>query len=256
MAVPRRVLAEQPRGVMRSMKILSGLAIRATDGRIGKVDDFYFDDISWTLRYVVVDTGGWLTGRQVLISPAAVLKPEWERNLMPVDLTREQIENSPGIASDAPVSKQHEIEMYKYYGWPPYWTGGTTPVGAVPPAVYSLGPEDREKGDPNLRSSNEVINYGIQAADGKIGHVEDFLVDDQSWIIRYMVVDTRDWLPGRNVLVAVNWIKNIEWAKSSVFVQVSKETIKKAPDYLSPSDITPEYEERLFRYYNLPGYWI
>lgn len=250
MAVPKRVLAEQPRGVMRSVKALFGFEIRATDGPIGKADDFYFDDISWTVRYVVVNTGGWLTGRQVLISPSAVLKPEWERNVLPVDLTREQIQKSPGIASDAPVSKQHELEMYKYYGWPPYWSGGA-PAGAVPPAVYSLGPEDREQGDPHLRSSNEVVNYKIQADDGKIGHVEDFLVDDWGWIIRYMVVDTRDWLPGRKVLVAVNWIRDIEWVNSSVFVRVSRETIKKAPEYLDPSDVTSEYEERLFGYYNI-----
>jgi hypothetical protein len=201
--------------MLRTCKELLGYTIHAD---IGKVHDFFFDDESWTSRYVVVDTGTWLPGRLVLISPIALKQPDWKAKAFPVKLTKKQVESSPGIDSDKPVSRQKGVELHKHFGWPYYW-GGVFLAGGMstmaeagelqpesPGASGAVATEEEPTGDPHLRAMREVKDYHIQATDGEVGHLEDFIVDDQNWVIRYMVVDTRNWWPGKKVLVSPQWI--------------------------------------------------
>jgi sporulation protein YlmC with PRC-barrel domain len=243
----------------RSLNDLVGYTIRANDGDIGKVSEFYFDDQGWTIRYVVVDTGGWLSGRKVLISPAAFGKPDWESGAFPVDLTKEQVQNSPSIDTDKPVSRQNEAELHGYYGWPVYWGGGLVfgGVQASPLLVMETEQEDEEfleepEGDTHLHSTSEVAGNHIEATDGEIGHVEDFVVDDETWAIRYLLVDTRNWLPAKHVLVSPRWSKRVSWAESKVFVDLTREAIKNSPEFDPRKPVTLDYEGELHDYYGRP----
>lgn len=254
--------------MLRSIKELHGYQILATDGQVGKVKEFYFDDNIWTIVYLVVDTGSWLREKMVLISPVALKQPEWSSHLFPVGLSRKEIEGSPDIDVDKPVSRRHEIKLNQYYNWPLYWTGiGLTYTGrtsAVPPPfdveqeemAGEEAWEQEEDVDTSLRSTGEVIGYGIRASDGDIGHVEDFIVEDETWIIRYMVVDTRNWLPGKKVLVAPTWIQRFDWAGAQVHVELSRDDIKDSPEYDPSNPVNREYEERLYDFYGRPKYWL
>lgn len=253
--------------MLRSMKDLQGFTIGASDGDIGQVTAFYFDDASFTVRHLVVDTGGWLAGRLVLISPIALREIDWEAGRIDAALTQAQVEQSPDINTAQPVSRQHEIEYYRHYGYPNYWTGpylwGPVPYPGIALAPGGLPVSDREQrwdwgaehGDPHLRSSDEVIGYYLEARDGDLGHVEDFLVDDESWTIRYMVVDTRNWWPGKKVLVSPEWIERIDWNESKVHVDLTRDGIRNGPEYDPSAPIEREYESRLYDYYGRPRYW-
>jgi hypothetical protein len=237
--------------MLRSAKSLYGYTIRAKDDDIGKVHEFYFDDGTWTIRYLVVDTGSWLLGRRVLLSTTAVDEPEPEKQAFPVALTKEQVERSPHFGSDKPVSRQMEADLHTHYGWTPYWSG----AGTAPAVAAARMAAIREPGDPHLRSAREVTNYRIHATDGEIGHVEDFIVESTMWIIRYMIINTRNWLPGRSVLVAPAWVSKVSWAKSKVFVDLDKEMIKNSPEFDPSAAVNREYELRLYDYYGRPKYW-
>lgn len=265
--------------MLRSAKEVIGYTIRALDGDIGHVDDFYFDDRFWIIRYLVVDTGGWLSGRKVLLSPLAVDRPDWTNRLLPVRLNKKQIEESPSIDLEKPVSRQHEVQLHEYYGWPVYWGAVGQPMAPRPMPVRFAPPvptvskpsyeepteasvirrqseqgEDSEY-DPHLRSMEEVIGYNIQARDGGIGHVETFIVDDDNWSILYLVVDTRNWLPGKKVLVALAWVEAVDWLQQLVHVELDKETIKDGPKYDPKEPVNREMETRLYDYYGRPVYW-
>lgn len=220
--------------MMRSVNELQGYTVLATNGQIGKVDEFYFDDKGWILRYLVVDTGDWLPGRRVLISPQALSQPNVKTPMLLVTLTREQLENSPEVDTDKPVSRQYEVELHQYYGWPIYWGDHGAPLSSADVGVYpgAVGKTNQAPpGDPHLRSTKEVTGYHIQARDGEIGHMEDFIISDETWKIQYMVVDTRNWLPGKKVLLALDWIERVSWPEAKVFVTLARETIKNSPEY-------------------------
>ncbi|MFN7139723.1 MAG: PRC-barrel domain-containing protein [Limisphaerales bacterium] len=218
--------------MLRKARTLKGFHLGAIDGEIGKIKDFYFDDTSWKVRYMVADTGKWLPHRKVLISPHAFGSIDDKERLVHVQLTREQVENSPTIDADKPVSRQMEEDYLRYFGWPFYWLDPLmwgAPAAAGP--VETADAEARE-GDPHLRSVEEVIGYHIQARDGEIGHVEDFLVDEDDWTIHEMIVETRNWLPGKRVLVSPLLIKSVNWAESTVRVALTREALKtELPEY-------------------------
>jgi hypothetical protein len=247
-------------------KNIEGLTIHATDGEIGTVENFYFDDETWAVRYFTVDTGGWLGGRKVLISPFSVLQADWEARRLDVALTKQQVENSPGIDTHQPVSRQHEAEYLGYYGYPYYWSGPYLwgpmlyPAGlGTPAAAYAEVLADtiqRQSPDSHLHSSAAVPGYSIAATDGEIGHVDGFVVDDQAWAIRYIEVATRNWWPGKKVLVSPAWIERVSWEESSVFVALSREAIQSGPEYDESSPIAREYENRLHCHYGRPPYWL
>jgi hypothetical protein len=240
-------------------KKLHGYKLHGIDGEVGKVKEFYFDDRHWTVRYLVADTGDWLLDRLVLISPYALLSVNKRETNVSVGLTKLQIENSPSWNSDKPVSRQFEEAYHEYYGWPTYWSG---------PFMWGPFPDlDRDHGavnginaggkawDPRLRSTAAVTGYDIQASDGEIGHVADFVVDDETWAIRYMIVDTGNWWPGKKVLVSPRWIQRVSWSESKVFVDFLRETIKLSPEYSSGAQLTRNYEIGLHKYFDRKGYW-
>lgn len=258
--------------MLRDMKEIEGYTIQATDGEIGSVYAFYFDEESGYVRYLVADTGGWLPGRKVLIATEALGTPNWATNMLPVNLSKQQVEDSPIIDTEQPVSRQMETHLRDYYGWSPYWqmTVAYNPWQSMGPLVPSPGPtpdQTAEKAaeaaptavlndaDPHLRSSREVIGYHIQATDGEIAHVETFLVDDATWRIHYLVIDTRNWLPGKKVLIAPEWIGRIDWADRVVHVNLAKAQIKSSPEYDKSAPISRSYEENLYTHYNSTGYW-
>lgn len=247
--------------MLRSVNAIAGYQLAAQDGKIGSCKDFLFDDELWTLRYMVADTGGWLSGRRVLISPNFLGTPDWESKSFPVELKKKQIEAAPELDSDAPISRQFEMQYYSYYSMPYYWQGGVA-VGAAPSptAIATVSPEEaaeqrEEIKGCHLRSTSEVVNYRIHATDGDIGHVEDLLVEVDNWRIRYMVVDTKNWLPGRKVIISPDWITDVSWSSSSVSVDVPKEHVKDSPEYDPHLPINRDYEERLYDFHGRPVYW-
>jgi hypothetical protein len=244
--------------MLRSVKELHSYVVQATDGDIGRLHALLFDDLSWDVRYLVCDIGVWLPGRRVLISPAAFGQAHYETRLFHVGLTKEQVKNSPDIDTDKPVSRQHEIALHEYYGWPVYW-GAVAPDGVMPPpppAMEMVEVVEGQKGDPHLHSTREVIDYYIHARDGDIGHVEDFILDDAAWAIRYMVVDTRNWWPGKQVLIAPQWVTDISWGEAQVYVDMTRDQIKNSPEFDPAAPVNRAYEERLFDYYGRPKYWL
>ena len=253
--------------MLRNVNHLKGFAIRATDGEIGTVEQFYFDDETWAIRYLVVNTGGWLPGRLVLVSPMALRQAEWQSKRLDVALTKKQVEDSPPIDTHKPVSRQHEAVYLGYYGYPYYWGGpnlwGLTsyPAGlavqreVVTEAEAAQARAGKESADSHLRSTNEVTGYHIEAADGVIGHVKDFIIDDETWAIRYLEVDTRNWLPGKTVLVSPQWIDNVSWPDSKVYVDLSRESVKNGPEWIESMPFTRDYENRLYDYYARSPYW-
>jgi hypothetical protein len=229
-------------------------------------NQFYFDDETWAIRYLTVDTGGWLGGRIVLISPISVIHTDWQAERLDVSLTQKQVENSPEINTQLPVSRQHEAAYFGYYGYPYYWGGpflwgpefypSDTTVSECAFTEAAANAIDKESADSHLRSSDAVTGYSIAATDGEIGHVDGFVVDDKAWAIRYIEVATRNWWPGKKVLVSPSWIERVSWADSKVYVGLSREAIRRGPKYEESTVVSREYEERLYSHYGLPRYWL
>jgi sporulation protein YlmC with PRC-barrel domain len=260
--------------MLHPLKTLINLPVRATDGDIGTVKDVYFDDHQWVVRYLVVGTSDWLAGRHVLISPMSVGPINFEEKCVRVGLTKQQINDSPLVDTDKPVSRQREAELLSYYGYSYYWAGPslwgmesfpvspgilppmTGPMPAIqPPLEGRIGDGEAPKGDPNLRSVQEVCGYHVEATDDNVGHIENFLLDGDSWAIRYLVVDTRNWWPGKHVVIPPQWIKQVEWSQRTVTVDVTRETVKNSPEY-DPATIFSRSEEiNLYWEYRRPGYW-
>ena len=244
--------------MLRNINSLTGHRIQATDGEIGKVDEFYFDDQTWDIRYMVVDTGNWLAGRKVLISPAALRAPDWKAKTFPVALTRERVYNSPDIDTDAAVSRRHELELHKHYAWPIYWGdgfyAGSMSGGTLFPPVAGEEEEqdadaERALAETHLQGTRGVTGYRLHAVDGPIGHVVDFIIDDEQWIIRYLVAATGAWLPGRKVLISPNWIESVDWETSEVFVDLSREAVKNSPVLDASKPVHVDYEGKLYDHY-------
>jgi hypothetical protein len=251
---------------MLTNKRLKDFAIRATDGDLGTVDDLYFDDETWAIRYLIVDTGKWLRGRRVLISPMSVVHTDWTARRLDVELTAKQVEHSPEIDTHKPVSRQHEAAYLGYYGYPYYWGGPYLWGPAFYPAGWAGSANAsseavaervrRESPDSHLRSTEAITGYHLEAADGEIGHVDGFVVDDQAWAIRYIEVATRNWLPGKKVLVSPAWIERVSWTESKVYTALAREAIKEAPEYIESRPVTRDYENRLYLHYRQPPYWL
>ena len=239
---------------MRSAKDLEGYTVAASDGDIGTVKDYYFDDVSWTVRYLVVDTGEWLPGRRVLLPPPALGQANPAVQKLFVNLTRAQVRNSPDIDTHKPVSRQHEMDLYQYYGWTGYWLGDPLVAPAAVPLASAV-PRSEEQNDPHLQSANQVKGYGIHASDGDIGHVDDFLIDDESWEIRYLVVDTGHWLSGKKMLVSPRWAENISWEEHKIYLHLARGTIQSSPEFDPSVPVTREYEHLLHEHYGVPAYW-
>jgi hypothetical protein len=257
--------------MLQSARSLNGFVIRATDGKIGHVEECFFDDAHWTVRYLVVNTGSWLLGRRVLISPAAVTAVDRSRHAIEVNLTRGQVADSPEIDTAEPLTRPREADYLGYFGWPLYWTGGLAWGAAAYPGLVLPPPTritDAESLEPapnpdepaaeehsQLRSTREVTGYGVIARDGEIGHVEDFLIDDAAWTIRYLAVDPKNFWPGNPVLIPPSWLAGVTWSAASVRVDHNRAEIESAPEWDPARPLTREFEEALHRHYQRPGYW-
>jgi sporulation protein YlmC with PRC-barrel domain len=227
--------------MLRSVKQLYGDKLGASDGEIGHVKDFYFDDQNWVVRYLVADTGSWLPGRQVLISPHAFGSLDQAGKLLLVNLTRKQIEDSPSIESHKPVSRQYEEEYYRYYGWPYSWQGAGLwglsgfPILELPPESLPGEPATAsgrlpENADAHLRSTQAVNGYHIHASDGTIGHICDFMMDDQSSAIRQLIIKTGHRFSGKEVQIPTSQVDRISYDESTVFVRMTREAVEQSPE--------------------------
>ncbi len=246
----------------RSINSLLGYTIKGTDGEIGKVEEFYFDDRTSTIRYMVVKTGGWFSEKKVLISPEVFQKAEWESKTLSVNLTQEKIKNSPDIDTDKPVSRQQEDLIREYYTWPGYYGPGMygywglgmwgypiVNVSATENEIKQVAATEHVYENPHLRSTHEVTGYDIHATDGDIGEVEDFLIDDATWKIHFIVVETGNWFSGKKVLISPQWIKDVKWKEQKVTINHSMDEVKNSPKYDSSQPIYDTYEHSLHDYY-------
>lgn len=211
--------------MFRSLEDLMGASMIAMDGEIGKICNFLFDDQSWKIRYCVVDVGHWLARREVLISMSVIDQPDWKTKTLRARLTKEQLRNGPDVDSKKPVSRQQEIAMREYFGWPAYWD--TVVDKVFPPNLIPAGREFpvHTEEDNHLRSWEDVIGYEVWASDGVVGYLESFVVNEAVWHIGYLDVKTGDWLQSRSVLVPTSWVKSISWADHHVNLQGSRERI-------------------------------
>jgi hypothetical protein len=252
--------------MLTNISFLNDLSVQATDGTLGTVEQFYFDDDTWCIRYFVVNTGTWLSNRLVLVTPMSVSHVDWEAKKLDVSLTKNQVENSPAIDTHKPISRRHEAGYLGYYGIPYYWGGPylwgsadrpdgiSRPISGVPDIPREIPPT--EVADSHLRSTDAVHGYHVEATDGEIGHVDGFVIDDQTWSIRYLQVATRDWLPGKKVLISPQWVERLNWKDSKIYVALSVAAIKEAPEYLLSRPLTREYENRLYFHYGQAPYWV
>ena len=253
--------------MLNSVKKLRGFTVAAIDGEAGKIKDVYFDDEQWTIRYLVVETGGWFSGRKVLISPFSVLSADWQNEGIRLNLTRDRIRNAPDIDTDKPVSRQHESELMNHYGYPYYWAGPFVWGYVSYPTILAdranaaadspearVMQDAREKADPHLRSSREVIGYGIQATDDSVGHVEDFLFDSDDWSIQLLEVDTRNWWPGKHVLISPQKIDHVDWEAEKVFVNITRDHVEDSPEFDSVNPPPRETRRDLYRASGGPFY--
>lgn len=241
--------------MLRTLNHLVGHRISAKDGDIGHADDFLFDDQEWTIRYLVVDTGNWLPGRKVLLTPDSFSTPEWGAKTISTNLTKQQIESSPPLTESEPVSRELKNRIAEETPWTPYLSMSMA-GGAVQLAVPKEEARTAEDATANtLRSVSEVMGYEVSASDGEVGVVVDFIGEETDWKVRYFVVDTGSWLPGRKVLLSPSWISEIQWADRKVTTDLNQEVIEASPTFDPYAPVNREYELRLFDFYGRPAYW-
>lgn len=240
-------------------------SIDTSDGEKGVLKQLYFDDEHWTIRYLVVDTHKWIPGRKVLLSPFSIEHLDHENRAISVSLTSNEVKNSPDIDTEQPISRKHEMEINRHFSWPYYWVGtGAWGSGMYPRPFMAedmveedspLQSSKDEEDENHLRSTKEIAGYHIHAIDGEIGHVKDFIFDEETWKLRYLIIDTRNLLPGKEVLLSTKWITDIYWQDRTVQVNVKKEDIRNAPEYRLNEPISRRFEEDLHTHYGKTGYW-
>ena len=242
--------------MLRTADELRGFTLVSGEERLAKLEDLYFDDRFWTVRYLLVDTGGWLIQRRVLVSPRAVLMVDGLSQTISTDLTKTQIEEGPSPDEHAPVDRQFEIAYNEYYGYSPYWVGplawGANSAPRPPEDAAPL--EERVAWDSHLFSVIDVTGYAVAGTDGDVGHVSEVIVDDEEWTIRYLVVATRELLRGKHVLIPPQWTE-VDWENKSISVDLTREAIKAAPRYDQSVELDRAYEDALFRHYCRQAYW-
>ena len=249
--------------MLRKASAINGYAIAASDGRLGVVSDILFDDASWMVRWLVVDTGKWLSGRKVLLPLAKLGHLDPNGREFAVGLTMRQVMDSPDIDTDRPVSRQIETDIYDYYGWQPYWGSGflmggydygdgaktVSPVPELRLLAEDVAAARRKNDDPHLRSVEAVTGYHVHASDGEIGHVEDFLIDDANWTLKYLVVDTKNWWPGERVLISPRSAREIDWTNNLVHLNVDRQRVKDSPAYNASTSVDPAFEKHFQNHY-------
>ena len=248
--------------MLRSLKDLERYTVSASDGDVGRVVNFLLDDEHWAIRYLVVDTHAWFESRRVLVSPISFRRADWSTQRFHLALTMARIKSSPSVDLDKPVCRQNEHDQALYYGYPFYWDyiglwgqGPTPGLLAAGAKMETRAPYSDRPNDIHLRSANELLRYHVHASDGDMGHVDDFVVDDQTWEIRYIVVQTSHLWFGKKVLVAPRWASRISWEGEAIHIDLTRAAIKHGPEWQASEPINREYEVRLYDYYGRPAYW-
>lgn len=252
--------------MVRSLKGIVGYRLDAQGDCVGKVKDLLFDDEKMAVRYIVANTGGWLSKHKVLISPHHLHEPNLERigNYFDLALTKAKVENAPLLQTEAPISRQYEDAFAAYYDHPPYWSGamiwgfhGSPGGAAIPPDGQPAPPDDVidqiEKS--HLRSFEEVRKYDIQASDGIIGVLDDLIVECDSWRLRYVIVDINGWIPGGKRMLDIDWLDGFDFTGAVAKIDLPKEKIKNAPDFDPTAAVNVDYQARLYNYYGKPVQW-
>jgi len=247
--------------MLRSVNSMIGYSILARDGELGKVGEFVFENKVWTIRYFVVEAGGWLSSRKVLISPIALGKLDWQLQTFLVNLTIEQIRNSPEIDTEKPVSRQLEADLFKHYQWPVYWGNGFLMGSMSGMDSNSLDIHERieskensiaQQNEDNLHLHGTHTVMSIHAVDGEIGHVEDYIVNSESWAITFLVVNTANWLPGKKVLISPQLINHLDLANKAIFVNLMKEVVENSQEFDPTQLVNTVHEDHLYDYYGRP----
>lgn len=236
---------------------LRNYKLYSTDGDVGLLEDVYFDDSTWTTRYLVVNAGGWPTEKRVLVSTVAVGDIDGEKGEIAIELSRRQIKDSPPLDREKPVSRQYEADYFRFYGWPPYWETATISpaLSAFEDDTPPANEERRRLEDSHLRCSREVAGYCIMVEDGEVGHVADFVIDGKNSKICYLEIDARNWWSGKHILLNPAWIAAIDWHARNVAVDLRGEDIRAAPAYDPKAVISRDYEVKLFEHYARRKYW-
>ncbi|MGD2108535.1 MAG: PRC-barrel domain-containing protein [Phycisphaerae bacterium] len=238
--------------MLRSLAGYDGYRIGATDTELGNVRDFYFDDRDWVVRYLIVDTKTWLPGRKVLVSPTAAGRSDAHAGILHVRLSAKQVENSPAIDADKPVSREMESRLAEHFGWSRYWRR-SVPVGQAADLERSLADDNSDGAGVHLRSADEVTGYLLEADDGPVGRIEDLIIEDQNWGVRYLaVLAPQTSLAGRKVLIPRERVTEVSWAESKVHVDVPREAVKNIPEYDPSAPVNREYEMQLYDYHGRP----
>jgi len=244
--------------MLRNINEIIGYELLIEGKSVGNCKDLLFDDDCWTIRYLLADTGKWLFDKKVLISPLMISNPDWSARIINLNISKEQLEDCPSQTVDEPVSREYEEKINQFFGYPSYWSSNGLWGHAAFPTDLSISlASEFDEDIPNLlklmideknhlRSFKKVKGYSINALNGDIGHLEDIIVDDQTWALRYIVVDTRNWFPGgKKVMLSLNWVEAISWLNSNFSVNLSKEKIKESPEFDPGKPIKSKYEKRL-----------
>ncbi|MBC7433674.1 MAG: PRC-barrel domain-containing protein [Rubritepida sp.] len=237
---------------------LTGYRIEATDGHLGTVSDLLFDDQSWAIRWLVVDTGHWLPGQKVLLPATALGIPDAGQRQMPVRLARQQVQDAPGVETDLPVSRQMELHLSDHYGAEAYWANGSNAIPLIA-SPYLMEPRHHyegegivaDMGDAQLRSVAAVTGYHLHATDGDIGHVQEFVVDDEGWRITFLAVDTHNWWPGARVLILPRIVREVDWSGSLIHISATRQKVRDSPPYSDAVTVDGTYAEAMSTYYGL-----
>ncbi len=236
---------------------LVGYTIEADDGFIGSLEEFLFDDRDWTIRWLAVETGLWLPGRQVILPPSVFEQPDPARRAMPARLTKQQVKDAPPIDAAGPVLRRHEADIFAYYRVQPYWDAGSyaPPAGVAVPGPIGVHADMEAAGSappPTLCSTRGMTGFHVQASDGGIGHIEDFLVDTGNWSIQSIVIDTRDWWPGKKVRISPKRLTDLDFDGETIGVDLTRQEIEQGPQYDPHATAGPAYRDTVPDFYWYP----
>ncbi|GGD02692.1 hypothetical protein GCM10007216_36830 [Thalassobacillus devorans] len=253
---------------------LKNYNIQANDGELGKVKDLYFDDKKWTVRYLVADTRKWLPGKKVVVSPSGVKAVDTGEEVVHVENNKEDIRHNATLEEKQDFSYEKEMELSDTFGWKQYWAGEflwggyLTPMDPVEEPARAAEPQTTQEPPINdnvhdrkdkLRSSESIkgeFKHGVvHGENGKIGYIKDLMIDEGTWRIRYLLVDTSEWSTNERVLLSPDWLQSVDWLTNDFYIDLKLETIEDGPNYEKDQTVTKEFEEMIYRKYRKEPYW-
>ena len=239
-----------------------GYTLSASDRKVGKITDLYFDEEKWGVRYLVVHVGWPIFGRDALVSPLAVRAVDADFKRVLVNLDIETIENAPPLSPYQPISRQYEAYYHDYYDWPYYWFGDALWGLASTPEQLQLIEQSIDQSlvhndevHTHLRSIHEIIGYSVMDAQQAIGTIEDVIIESDSWLIRYLVLRSPSWLPSKRHLISRDWVTGIDWSNQEATIELDHSMVEASPEYNPGMLVSRSYENRLYSHYGMETYW-